>query len=257
MLKRYRGTAVGLAVLSLSAGWAKPAAAGPTALDILKKTQAVITSSKTYQATILVTNTVGSSGSFTMRVNMKTAGNKGSFNTSAVGHPTGKFAMAAVMGNSQVVDDGKTMTIYSPTSKTYVKRPSRGGVSPAASFRDISGIAKNANLTLAPPETIAGKPVFVIIATPKNAPKSRSKTTIYIDQATYHPRQMKVESMSPGPNGQQPEASTIVVQIQDEKYNEPIPDSVFRFTPPPGSKEMQGGFTGMGPRTGPGPGSRR
>jgi len=48
-------------------------------------------------------------------------------------------------------------------------------------------------------------------------------------------------------SGAQPAASqTVVLLVKNEKINQPIPDSTFHFTPPPGAKEMQAGGMGFG-----------
>jgi outer membrane lipoprotein-sorting protein len=250
MLKIHTRFEFALAAIALTA-FAVPANAGPTAVEILKKTQALMEGAKTYQAVMLVNSDAGKAGRMTMRLDLKTSGKKSSFSTTSVGQPTGQFAMAGAMGGSQIVDDGQNMWIYSPAMKTYAKRPSTGGKNRnmASPFNDIAGMTKESNLVLAGTESIAGKPAYVIKVNPKNPARSNQTITFYIDQASYHMKQMKVNSSAPSMASKTPQPIEVLVKVQSEKFNEPIPDSAFRFSPPAGAKEMQGGmFGGAGNR---------
>jgi outer membrane lipoprotein-sorting protein len=77
----------------------------------------------------------------------------------------------------------------------------------------------------------------------------------YIDKATGRTRQMRMSGMMSGPQGQS-QPMNINMIIQNEQVNVPIPDSVFKFTPPAGAKEMKGGMGMPGPGMGPGGGRR-
>lgn len=244
MMRRFTAGACAAALLF---ALTVPATAGPTAAEILKKTQAAVNGAKTYQATILVSNNAGKLGSMNLRMDVKTSGNKSAITTSVIGQPTGQLAMAAAMSGTQIIDDGQNMWVYNTAMKSYSKRPSTGGKGANNPFKDISGLTKNANVAVVGTENIAGKPAYVVQITPKVKGKGApDKVLIYIDQASYHMRQMKMNTSAASPQGTQ--AISMVMQVQNERLNAPIPDAVFHFTPPPGAKEMQGGgfMGGMG-----------
>jgi hypothetical protein len=96
----------------------------------------------------------------------------------------------------------------------------------------------------------------------------------FVDQATGRLRQIKSTMTMPGgmmgamgapggppSSGAKPMVMTNTMVLVSEKVDAPIPDSVFRFTPPAGAHEMKGGPMGMpgmggmpggGPPRGPG-----
>jgi outer membrane lipoprotein-sorting protein len=68
---------------------------------------------------------------------------------------------------------------------------------------------------------------------------------MYFDQGSYRFRKMTVTSNQQGPKG--PMHMNMVMMVKNEAVNTPIPDSAFKFVPPPGAKEMKGGMMpGMG-----------
>jgi outer membrane lipoprotein-sorting protein len=219
--------------------------AAPTAVEILKKTQSIMEKAKTYQAVMLVNTDAGKMGKMTLRLDIKKSGKKSALSTSPVGQASGQFAMLGAGASSQIVDDGVNMWIYTPMLKSYMKRPSMGGKGVASPFQDIAGMTKQADIKLTGTESVSGRPSYVIQVNPKKAPKGGSqKVTFYIDQATYHMTQMKMNSTTPSMSGSSQQV-LVTMQVQSEKFDQPVADSAFRFTPPAGVKEMQGGFPGM------------
>jgi len=218
-------------------------------MEILKKTQAIVSSSKSYQATLLLTNNAGSAGSLSLRMDVKSAGKKGSFVQSLIGQPTGQFAMlGAAVGGSTIIDDGTSLWTYTAANRTYFKRKSVGGKATRSPFSDIESMTKNATVALGGTETVSGKPCYVINVTSKNPnAKGAQNVKVYIEKSNFHMRQIKINQTVPVSPGGPPQPVAMTIQVQNEKFNEAIPDSVFKFVPPAGAKEMDAtGFGNMG-----------
>jgi outer membrane lipoprotein-sorting protein len=246
MSNRPYALLVAALLFSIASTRGAAAQAKPSAVDILKKTQALVDSARTYQATVLIKSDAGKQGSMTLRTMLKAAGNKQSSSTAVIGQPTGSFAIAAMSAGIQTVDDGKTMWIYSPMMKGYHKRPSMGKKAIKSPFSDVARLTRDADVSLGGIENVSGKPSYVIRLTPKQPERKGEKVTIYVEQGNYHMRQMRLESPGRGGDGKAAQPSTVLIQVTNEKFNEPIPDSAFKFTPPPGAKEMVGGMFGGG-----------
>lgn len=252
-----RASNVGSAVLGLGAVLllATPAIAGPDAKTIVGKARAALKDVKTYQATLVMSMDMGKMGSMSISTQVKTlAGNKTLVKTIPIGQPTGMMAMPGpAVAEMQIVDDGKFTWFYFKGMNAYSKSPSRKGrLDPGMSEMIPKGTYK-----LLSPSKIGGRPVYAIQVIPaRKMMGNEQKMVIYIDQATYRLKQVKVTGSSPGGPNQPPQKMAMVVTIKDEKINAPIPDSVFKFTPPPGAKEMQGrmmpGPMGMPGMPGPG-----
>lgn len=245
MMKRYAaGVCAAMALGMVSA----QAHAGPTANEILKKAQDLVANAKTYQATFLVNVNSGQMGTMNSRADIKTAGKKTAVTNTVIGQPTGMMAMAGSQGNSQMVDDGTTTWVYIPSQKKYMKMPSRGQANPM-DLRTMLSSVKDSTAKLVGTKSVGGKPAYVVELAPKTAPRGMNqKMTIFIDQANYHVKQMKISMSGAGGQGQPQQSMTVDIRVQNEKMNEPIPDGVFKFTPPAGATEMQGGgmMGGMG-----------
>jgi outer membrane lipoprotein-sorting protein len=247
---------------------AAPAPAAPTAQDILKKAEATMNGARTYQAAFRTNVSMGQMGSISMNMRIRAIPNKKmSMTTTPNGQPTGMMAMGAANANMTVVDDGKTFWVYMPAMKMYSKRPSQIAQKKTTDVTGINQFAKVGDVKLLRTENIGGRPAYVIQVIPKAGmlPGAKQTILIYIDRATNRFKQMKMDIQMPagtGPNGQPtpPQTMNTTVVVMNETLNAPIPDSVFKFTPPPGVKEMKGGMTGgsgMGMPGGMGGGPRR
>lgn len=233
----YAGhAAIGLGAVLLLAS---PAMASPDAKTIVGKAKAALKGVKTYQATLVMSMDMGKMGSMSVSTQVKTlAGNKTVVKTVPIGQPTGMMAMAGPAASEmQIVDDGKFTWFYFKGMNSYSKRPSRKGRVNIG----MSDMIPNGTYKLLPPSKVGGRPVHVIQVIPtRKMMEGNQKIVIYIDQGTYRLKQIKATNSSPGGPNQPPQKMTMVMTIKDEKINAPIPDSVFKFTPPPGAKEMQG-----------------
>ncbi len=220
--------------------------AAPTAQQIVAQSKAVMKSAKTYQATLQM-NTTGGPVSMNVSAQIKTTGTKmwAHVGMNMAGPQGQQNPMAAMLQNIQVVDDGKNTWTYMPAMKQYSKGPSGGAKQFNFSGQFLNKVETDATLKLLPNENVAGKSAYVVEATPKKAAQNE-KLKLYFDQGTYHLVQMKM-NQSRSANGQMPaQQQSMVMVVKDEKVNQPIPDSLFKFTPPPGAKQMQGGGMRMG-----------
>jgi outer membrane lipoprotein-sorting protein len=218
--------------------------------EIVKRSNALYTGAKTFQATMVMDMSMGALGSMSATTEIKSVGNqKMSTKTTSNGKATGQVAMGAAGLNMQIVDDGKTMYTYMPAMNKYSKRPHVAGANPMASMLPLMGGqgAAKAAYKMLPATTVGGKPVYAIEATgPQSLPGM--SIVLYVDKATLHIKQMKMKMAQPNPaaTGAQGKSlnMTMTMSFQNEIFNAPIPDSTFKFTPPPGATEMQG-FPGM------------
>jgi len=245
-MKRNDLLRCGAAVFALSS--AASAYAAPTAQEILAKSRAAMKGLKTYQATVQTTMS-GGPMALNLSAQVKTAGAK-SWAKLGMAQPGGNAQQnpfAAMLQNMVMVDDGKNTWTYMPAMKQYRKGPSGQTRQFNVSDQILGKIDQQSNLTYAGAETVGGHPTFVVEAKPKQ-PKAGQNEVVRLnfDQATYLLVQAKVNQSSPataqGPARQQ----SVHVVVKDQKLNQPIPDSLFKFTPPPGATEAQGGGMGMG-----------
>ncbi|MGQ9488680.1 MAG: LolA family protein [Armatimonadota bacterium] len=168
----------------------------------------------------------------------------------------------------QVYSDGKTMYVYSPTEKEYMKMPAPASLAQLGGMGAIGGGAPSdlgaqlqtifgANAKKLPDRNVGGKPAFVIQTSqsgksPDGKASFRMTTaTVLIDKATYILRQLVLNSTQS--QGEQKMEQTVTISFTSQQINPNLPDSVFTFKPPAGAKErqMQGtppGGTGPAPR---------
>lgn len=229
---------------------AASANAAPTAREIVAKSRAAMKNVKTYQATIQTTRS-GGPMSMTMNAHVKTAGGKTWARIGVV--PTGggqQSPFASMFQNMVVVDDGKNTWTYLPAMKRYTKGPSGGAKQLNMSGEFLSRIGAESNLTLAGSENVAGRPTYILAAKPKKPRSGQPQMVrINIDKANYHVVQVRAVLSRPA-NSQRPAGqNSVQIVIKDEKVNQPIPATLFHFTPPAGATEMQGGM-GMRPGAG-------
>ncbi|MCS6831009.1 MAG: DUF2092 domain-containing protein [Armatimonadota bacterium] len=163
--------------------------------------------------------------------------------------------------NLQMYSDGKTMYIYSPKDKEYMKMPAPASLAQAGGMSSIGSgdpsqigvqlqaIFGNAGKKL-PDRNIGGKPVFVLQATQSGQSQDGKGSfnvtaTAFIDKATYMLRQLSLQATQT--QGAQKVAQTITVTFASQQLNPSLPDSVFAFKPPAGAKERQMPAPGSAP----------
>ncbi len=205
---------------------AAPAMAADTAEQIVKKAEAAVKSAKTYQAVYSMAMNMGQMGRMQMTMNVKTI-------------PGKKIAMTMTPMGVQMVDDGTSMWTYMSAMKTYSKGPSQVAKNSQTSMTQLGGIGNKAvSYKLLRTESVAGKLNHVIQIIPKAAlaPGVTSTILLYVDQATNRMTQLKVSGSGAVQPGAPPMKQEMLMTVSGEKFNAPIPDSMFKFVPPPGSK---------------------
>lgn len=219
----------------------------PTAQEIVAKSRTAMNGLKTYQATV---QTIMSGGpmAMTMNAKLKRAGGKTWARLGVVqaGGNAKPNPFTAMLQNMVVVDDGKNTWTYMPAMKQYRKGPAGGAKQFDLSSQFLGKLDAESNLKYAGTENVGGRPTFAIEATPKKPrPGQSEKVRLNFDQSTYRFVRALANQIASA-SGQSPaRQQSVTVLIQDEKVNQPIPDSVFKFTPPAGVTEMAGGGMGM------------
>lgn len=274
-MRRYLAAALMLPALAVMLH----AHAAPDPAAIMRKAAEAVKKAKTYQATWHIVTSMGDMGSLTMEMVMKTtADGKAHVTTKPIGTPTGMMAMGAAMAETTMVSDGKTLWVYLKGMNAYQKAPMPKDANPALG-NVLSGVDRpGSKYRYLGTQVIRGKQCHVIgvdAPRPAQAPQDmKMETRAFVEVATGRLRQVKsVITMAgmtpPGPNGQgssqgnkpaKPMTITTTVVLISETLNAPLSPALFKFTPPPGAREMRGGMIpGMGPMGAPGapvPGAR-
>ncbi|GIV16789.1 MAG: hypothetical protein KatS3mg022_2224 [Armatimonadota bacterium] len=209
---------------------------------ILNKVAAAYKSAKSYQAQASLTETVRMGGQQQKRSS-----------TISTKYKAPNKMVTVVQGNEnlQIYSDGKTMYIYSPKNKEYVKMPAPASFAQMAGMSgvgsgDPSQIGAQLQAMFAsggkklPDRNIGGKPVFVLQSTRSGQSQDGKSSfnmtaTAFIDKATYMLRRLTLEATQS--QGTQKVAQTINIIFASQQINPNLPDSVFAFKPPAGAKE--------------------
>lgn len=236
--------------------------AGPDAQDIAMKCKAVMTAVRTYQGTWQMSMIMGQMGSMSITMEMKAvpSSSKLYMTVKPLGTPSGMLAAPGASMNAQMIDDGKNLYKYDRNKNQYSKEPHRpnNSINPAEIwFRQ----AANSGFKIETIVKLNGRPTYVLLVVPKQGTgPAIPNTRIYVDQANYQFKQMTMSNTIPGGQGGQPQKMDVKLLVKSDRFNEPIPDSVFKFTPPPGAVEVQSGQLPMpmgGPMMGGPPGRAR
>jgi outer membrane lipoprotein-sorting protein len=164
-----------------------------------------------------------------------------------------RLELEAEQGDTEIVYDGHTLSVYEPASNTlYRYTPAAGeqGSSPGTPPSDssagdepdhthhiptveqieetISHIMRHADLSGAIPTNVAGQPAYSVRISPKEDGGLVGGAELAWDAARGVPLQLAVYSTT---------SSTPVLELAATEISYgPVPDSVFAFTPPPGAK---------------------
>lgn len=242
---------------SLTAWCGIPALAhgAPNAQELLQASSNAIRSARSYESVWLITSSMGSMGSMKMKMEMKMLPREHKLlvQTQPAQGGTGMMAMGAAMGQSTVVMDGKTLYVYMPMLHQYYKQV----LSPEA-LKSMAGPinlprGKGVQMKYLGARAFGGKPCDAVqISVPQTPQTKQMGMTIsmvaYLDKTTHRMRGMKqtvvIKNAPPAAGsahsgaGQGPMVVTTVMQVVSEKLNAPIPEKIFKFTPPPGATEM-------------------
>ena len=222
-----------------------------TAEQIVQKNVSLMKSAKSYQAQMTMTQNMGPQGSMTILLDAKQAGKRTFMKMTPSGRATGMMAMGASFANIEVYNDGITTFTYMKGLNSYTKSTSSPESSTPFDFSKASLKQPGAKWKLAAPEKVNGKEAFVLILSPQQGKvptAANSSTKIYIDKMNFHLLQIKTDlKRAGGPQGSIT-ISTLLV-VTSEKFNEVVPDSIFKFNPPAGAKltDMKGMIGGLRP----------
>ncbi|HSV74772.1 MAG TPA: hypothetical protein VLH79_13520 [Chthonomonadales bacterium] len=233
-------------------GLATPVLASPDGRAIVRRMnaamQSAVTSAASYQAVIDMNMTMGEMGTMVSTLDLKVIPGKSlRIVTTPSDKSTGMFAMAAAQGAMQMVDDGKTLWIYQPALKQYMKQPSQIATMGPGALRNLPGVGnqldeetlKNSRVVVTGTRTVQGRPAHVVQVTPNRPARGVQSMTLLIDRATHRLRGITTVANQPVAQGQPPQRMTVQITFRNERVGAAIPASVFRFTPPPGSTEVQ------------------
>ena len=240
-----------LACFGVRAGAGK----GPDAESLLAASGKAMAAAKSYESTWLITTSMGSMGSMKMKMEMKALPQKRKVlvRTMPAEGGSGMMAMGAAMGQSTVVMNGNTMYMYMPMLGGYYKQqlPPDAMKSAMEPIRLPKG--KGVVMRYLGVRKLNGKVYDAVATTFAQTPQSKQVSmtmdmVLYLDRATHRMRAMKqviTLKNGPAPPGapasagkHAPMVITTVMQLMSEKFNAPIPENIFNFTPPPGAKEL-------------------
>lgn len=211
---------------------------------ILSKVTAAYKNAKSYQAQASLTETRQMGGQQQKRTSTISTKYKA---------PNKMVTIVQGSDNLQMYSDGKTMYIYSPKDKEYMKMPAPASFAQMAGMSgvgsgDPSQIGAQLQAMFAsggkklPDRNVGGKPVFVLQSTRSGQSQDGKSSfnmtaTAFIDKATYMLRRLTIEATQS--QGTQKVAQTINITFASQQINPNLPDSVFAFKPPAGAKERQ------------------
>ena len=229
-----------LIVISLPAAGAT---IGPNAQEIVNKCKSVMTSVRTYQGTWQMSMSMGQMGAMAITMDMKSIPKSGKMfmKVTPFGTPSGMLAATGGSMNAQMTDDGKVLYKYDKNKNQYSKEAhiQNFRINPADIWFQMAG---NSDFKIEKTVKLNGRPTYVLQALPKQGagpgvPVSR----VFIDQATYQLKQLTMTGSFAGGQGSQSQTMDMKLLVKHDQFNQPIPASTFKFTPPPGAKLVQTG----------------
>jgi len=168
-----------------------------------------------------------------------------------------RMELQAEKGDTQVLYDGHTLTVYDASSNTlyrYKVPASEGGkpsghetheVPSVAKIEEaISELTKNATVSGAAPTDVAGQPTYTTRISPKEAGSLIGGAELSWDAVHGVPLRAAVYSSTT--------SSPVIELAATEISYGPVADSVFDFTAPPGAKIEEVALSGDHPTSGSG-----
>jgi len=158
----------------------------------------------------------------------------------------------------EVYSDGKTVYIYAPSAKQYMKQAAPpdfkganvgllgdAGMLIALLDQDIDAMGQDVKVQFRGTQTIGGKQTRVVEVTEKRG-NSTSNLKLYVgvqDRLVYRVEwnwtMRPQQSGQGGGQAQQSITTQVTANIRYISFDKPIPASRFRFTPPKDAKEVQ------------------
>ena len=169
-----------------------------------------------------------------------------------------KVSASGFMPAREIYSDGKTVYMYAPSAKQYMKQPAPpdfkganigllgdAGMLIAFLDQDIDAMGQDVKVQFRGTQTIGGKQTRVVEVTEKRG-NSTSNLKLYVgaqDRLVYRVEwNQTVRPRQQGQGGGQAQQSLSMKATANIRYlsfNKPIPASRFRFTPPKDATEVQ------------------
>ena len=184
-----------------------------------------------------------------------------SSSTIAMQRPNRVAAKVGASGFSparEVYSDGKTVFVYVPSAKQYVKQPApsdlkganagllgEAGMLMGIAEQDLDQLGPNAKIQFRGTQTVGGKQTRIVEITDTQGNASVN-LKLFIgtqDRLIYRVELNQTARSQQGGQGggqAQPQSSMkVVATMRYISFDKPIPESRFRFTPPKDAKEIQ------------------
>lgn len=234
--KPLRSASVAILGAAAALGTAAPAVNAQRAIDILHRMQGVYRKAKTYQCMVRAHRTVaiqGKQGTYLLTQTIKMQMPNLLDVTQSI--TDGKGSMKALDGLRMIeVSDGRTFTAYNSKVNMYQQHPAPPVIPGQGAMQVATLQLVPSSVKLAGTTTVNGRPSYLLEGTlpiPPSVPaaqraqiEKQGPLQMAIDRSTYLVLRV---SQAHGKNA---------VDYLDQKLNQPIPPSVFRFTPPKGAK---------------------
>ncbi len=213
----------------------------PDGAKILSRAMLAFDDYNTYQVEMLTSRT-GPAGNFAMTSEMKL-------------DRKAHRAFIRMSGNlfgqpmtTTVVDDGRTLITYNKERNIFNRGP-HAAMTMAFPLKLVNQMLGPGSVSFLKSDTLGGRKVYILKRESQQrfGPGKAPKTLMYFDQATGRFLQLTMTGQIQMKEGAKPETIGLTVFVRNEVVNGAIPDSVFRFTPPVGAKQSEGGRLGMGP----------
>lgn len=184
-----------------------------------------------------------------------------SSSTIAMQRPNRVAAKVGASGFSparEIYSDGKTVHVYVPSAKQYMKQPAppnltganagllgEAGMLMGIAEQDLDKLGPNAKIQFRGTQTVAGKQTRIVEITDSQGNASLNLRLFVGTQDRLIYRVELNQTMRPrqgGQGGGQPQQQSsmkVTANLRYISFDKPIPAARFRFTPPKDAKEMQ------------------
>lgn len=134
-----------------------------------------------------------------------------------------------LMAGSLMVSDGTTFWTYDPKTKTAIKLPVQKAETDLKMnyVKSVQEFLNETEITYLGTETLDGRKVYRISASPKNGNAPEMHSGMLVDSETWMPLKIELYDKNDTP--------VISVEYSDVNFNSGIPDSQFVFNAPQGT----------------------
>lgn len=160
-----------------------------------------------------------------------------------------RVALLGALGESDIIRNGTNLWIWSSSNKTaqhqtLPERSTQPRATPSplptdlpttpqqAADRVLAELDPTTNVGVDPTGTVAGRPVYVLVLTPKDTGSRVARVTVAIDGTEHVPLRVQVFAKAYTP-------PAFEIGFTDVNFTRPD-NARFEFTPPPGTKVTEG-----------------